>query len=68
MQGLSVGIAKMAQRLDKIVDTGADQWALTAAIFRLKTAGSGWTEKKDTGRELDDDAPKVNVYIPDNQR
>jgi hypothetical protein len=68
MQGLSVGIAKMAQRLDKIVDTGADQWALTAAIFRLKTAGSGWTEKKDAGRELDDDSPRIQVFLPENNR
>jgi hypothetical protein len=35
-------------------------------MFRLKTAG--WTEKKDAGKDANDDAPKVNVYLPDNNR
>jgi hypothetical protein len=66
IQGFTVGITKVAKRFDQIIETGPDAVASIAAMFRLKTAG--WTEKKDTGREMDDDAPRVQVFLPDNQR
>ena len=55
-----------AKRFDNIIQTAPDAVASIAAMFRLKTAG--WTEKKDAGKEANEDAPKVTVYLPENNR
>lgn len=66
IQGFTVGVISTAKRFDQIIQTAPDSVASIAAMFRLKTAG--WTEKKDTGKDAEDDAPKVSIYLPENNR
>ena len=66
VQGFTVGVISTAKRFDNIIQTAPDAVASIAAMFRLKTAG--WTEKKDAGKDANDDAPKVTVYLPENNR
>jgi hypothetical protein len=64
LMGLSRGIVKTAQKLEEMVD----EKQLVPVIFRLKTSGFIEADKM-IGKTMDSEsAPRVNIFIPDNNR
>lgn len=62
LMGMSAGMAKAAMSLEKQIEGGN----CIPTIFRLKCGG--WLESDKIKGNQEDNAPRVNIFIPDNGR
>lgn len=62
LMGMSAGMAKAAMSLEKQIEGGQ----CIPTIFRLKVGG--WQEADKVKSNQEDNAPRVNIYIPSNGR
>lgn len=61
LMGMSAGIIKTATKLDEMVS----EKQVIPTIFRMKISGFIEADKK---KEVANEAPKVNIFLPDNSR
>jgi len=62
LMGMSAGMAKAAMSLEKQIEGGQ----CIPTIFRLKTGG--WIEADKRKDNQESNVPRVNIFIPDNNR
>jgi hypothetical protein len=64
LMGSTAGIAKAAQKLEDMIE----EKQLVPVLFRLKVGGMVEAEKRIGKETNEENAPRVSIFLPDNQR